>query len=196
MNFRIRNTDDDDKSFESFETKYLNHLKRFVGISNSDLWKYFYWDFFHDGPLESLKFQKDLSTVIMRICCPNIKRLKADGDYEYLNLSFKCTFSEVISFNMQFEKQISDWYSGKYSAMYLYSEINTSPVLETLDYGDDNHHEEYYSLLIQFLVDNSFVWLELVFNQVDVEADEPAAFALMESDPTYEIPTHSPENGK
>jgi hypothetical protein len=196
MNFRIRNTDVDDKSFESFETKYRNHLKRFVGISNSDLWKYFYWDFFHDGPLEFLKFQKDLSTVIMRICCPNIKRLKADGAYEYLNFSFKCTFSEVISFNMHSEKPVSDWYSGKHSAIYLYSEINTSPILETLDYGKDDYPAVYYSLLIQFLVDNSFVWLEIVFNQVDVVADEPGAFALMESDPKYEIPTYSVENGK
>jgi hypothetical protein len=33
--------------------------------------------------------------------------------------------------------------------------------------------------------------VELIFSQVDVVADEPAAFALMESDPKFEVPTWS-----
>jgi hypothetical protein len=53
--------------------------------------------------------------------------------------------------------------------------------------GPDPH----YSLLMRLEADGSIIWVELIFSQVDVVADEPAAFALMGSDPKFEVPTWS-----
>jgi hypothetical protein len=193
MNFKIRNLDTDDKSqYEKCERLYREHLDQFVKTSNSDLWKFFYWDFFHDGLIESITFQKDLSTVILRLDCPNIKRFKHDGSYEYLDFSFECTFSEVLSFKIQPDKfKIFD-YPVKNTKEFCYSEINTAPILKTLDCDSDEYSVPLHSLLIRLFDNNlnSYTWLEIVFNQVDVVADEPIAFALMESDQKYELPLY------
>jgi hypothetical protein len=193
VNFRVRNPDSDDASViqESYKA-YRLHLSRFKETSGNDLWKFFYWDFFHDGVVQSVQVQGDLRTVVIGLDCPNIKRLKPDGRYEYVNVGFTCTFHTVATFSMQFDPPEHSWDARRNSVVFLYSEINTSPVLESFELEDEyGNPEPHYSLLIQLLADESVVWLEMVFSQVDVIANEPAAFALMESDSQFEAPTWS-----
>ncbi len=198
MNFRIRKSDSDDASVvEESHKAYRLHLSRFNPHNNSDLWKFFYWDFFHDGAVGSIQVQGDLRTVVVKLDCPNIKRFKADGDYEYVSAGFTCTFRTVTTLSLQYEPPEHDWDARKNPVLFLCSEINTSPILESFESEDEyGNPEPHCSLLMQLLADESVVWLEMVFSQVDVVADEPAAFALMESDPRFEVPTWSAEKEK
>ncbi len=193
MNFRIRNPDDDEAEFERTENAYRQHLKQFKKSSNADLWKFFGWDFFHDGSIESIQIRGDLKTIVIRLTCPNIKRLKADGDYEYINVPFECTFDTVSTFTVQYETPEHEWDVRKSDTIFLYAGINTSPILDSFGPENDLEPNSHYSLLIRLLADDSIIWLELVFSQVDVIADEPTAFALMESDPKFKVPTWSAE---
>lgn len=193
MSFRIRRSDSNDASVveESYKA-YRLHLSRFKETSSNDLWKFFYWDFFHDGVVESIQVQGDLRTVVIRLGCPNIKRLKPDGQYEYVNVGFTCTFRTVTTLSIQYEPPEHSWDARKNPVFFLYSEINNSPILESFEPEDEyGNPEPHYSLLMQLLADESTIWLEMIFSQVDVVANEPAAFALMESDPKLEVPTYS-----
>jgi hypothetical protein len=141
-------------------------------------------DFFHDGYIEKITLEQDLKTVSFRLDCPNIKRY-ANDDYEFVSASFECIFTGVSNFNVYYENPQMAAELSKYASQFLFSEINTSPVLETMG------KEDCYSILIQLLAGDDVVWMELVFNQVHVIADEPLSFARMESDPAFKIPTYS-----
>ena len=187
MNFRIRNLDSDE--FAKYEDAYHQHLKPFKKTSNTDLWKFFGWDFFHDGAIKAIRIQEDLRTVVLELDCPNIERFKANGDHEYINVGFECTFQNVTMLNIQDEAPEHAWEMKKYGTTFLDAEINTCPILDSFvpegELGSDPH----YSLLIRLLADDSIIWMEWVFSQVDVVGDEPAAFAIMESDPRFKVPT-------
>ena len=189
MNFRIRNPDGDEGEFERCENAYRLHLKRFEKDTRTHLWKFFGWDFFHDGSIDSIRIRGDLQTVVIRLNCPNIKRLKADGDYEHVDVMFECTFHTVSTFTVHYETPEHWWDARKNATIFLDAEINTSPILDGFGREDEHEPDPHYSLLIRLLADDSIIWLELVFSQVDVVADEPVAFALMESDPKFKVPT-------
>ncbi len=191
MNFRIRNPDSDD--FTEHEKAYYRHLEQFKKSSNTDLWKFFGWDFFHDGAIKSIEVQGDLRTVVIRLTCPNVKRFRSEADYEYVNVGFECTFRNVTSLTIQDEELGHAGGVYKYDALFLDAEINTSPILDGLAPTDEHDPDFRYSLLIRLLADDSIIWLEMIFSQVDVVADEPAAFALMEADPKFHVPTWSEE---
>ena len=194
MSFSIRNVDADD--FAKCEEAYRQHLKRFKKTSNTDLWKYFSRDFFHDGDIDSIRIDGDLKTVVIRLGCPNIKRFKADGDFEYAYVMFECTFRNISTFAIQYETPEHSWDVRKSLTTFLYAEINTSPILASLQPQDDHDPDSQYSLLILLNADNSTIWLEMLFSQVDVVADERTAFALMEVDPKFEVPAWSQEKDK
>ncbi len=185
MRFRMRDYDD----FSKYE-KFLNRFKK---SSNQDLWKFFYWDFFHDGIIENISISHDLKTVTIKIKATDIKRQLPNGDYEYINAAFICTFENVIHFEMK-NTSPSRWIPGQTQwATFLYAEINTFPNLNKLK-GKD----KFYSLLIELVlgVNDDQIWMELVFSQVNVEAEEPLAFSLMESDPKFEVPVYRPIKNK
>jgi hypothetical protein len=192
MKFRIQNLDTDDRSkYEKGQKAYFKYLERFNKSSNGDLWKFFYWDFFHDGSIESISISNDLKTVAMRIIAPNIKRFLSKGDFEYINAPFVCTFQNVVHFEIK-DASPGEWFPSQTNwATFLYAEINTFPNLNKWK-GED----EFYSLLIEFLVGDDTTWMELVFSQVNVEAEEPLAFSLMESDPKFEVPVYRPAKNK
>ena len=191
MRFRMRNPEAD--NYTECQQAYYRHLEQFAKSSNTDLWKFFGWDFFHDGSVESIQIQGDLRTVTMRLTCPNVKRFGSETDFEYINVGFECTFQNVTSLIMQDEIPTHAWDMKKYHTMFLDAEINTSPILDGLTQAGERDLDHRYSLLIRFLVDDSIIWLEMVFSQVNVVADEPAAFALMEADPKFLVPTWSGE---
>jgi hypothetical protein len=191
MNFRIRNPDSED--FTKHEKAYYQHLGQFRNSPNTDLWKFFGWDFFHDGAVKSIEICGDLKTVVVGLNCPNVKRFKSDGDYEYINVGFACTFKDVSIFTIRYETPERSSDVRRNPTVFLDAEINTSPSLDCFEPQEESDPESHASLLMRLLADDSTIWVELVFSQVDVTADEPTAFALMESDPRFEVPTYSRE---
>lgn len=191
MHFRIRNPAGDD--FAACERTYRQHLSRFKGMSSTDLWKFFRWDFFHDGEIESVQVEGDLRAVTIGLNCPNVRRARPDGTWEYVNVGFKCTFRDVSTFTIQSETPVHDGDVRGNSGVFLDAEINTSELLDRFETENKPDLESPCSLLMRLLAENSIVWIELVFSQVDVVANEPAAFALMEADPRFEVPAYSLE---
>jgi hypothetical protein len=147
MDFRIRNPDGNEADFERCEDAYRQHLKRFKKSSNTDLWQFFGWDFFHDGSMESIHIRGDLQTVVIRVNCPNIKRLKADGDYEYINVMFECTFHTVSTVTVQYETPEHECDVKKSDTIFLDAEINTSPIRDSFGPENELEPDPYYSLL-------------------------------------------------
>ena len=190
MTFRIRK-DADDAAWQHGEQAYCRHLEQFSKSSNRDLWKFFFWDFFHDGNLLSLDVSPDLRTVAMRLNCPNVERLRPDGPNEYVSIGFTCTFENVISLHIEEDPPTPSYDVRDMDAIFLAAEINTSPRLETCPSDDET--DRFSSILVELLVDNSLIWMEVVFSSLCVEADEPAAFALMEASPDFNVPTWSPD---
>lgn len=185
MKFKIRNLNADDHSaVEVADSAYRSHLDRFVKSSNSDLWKYFYWDFFHDGRISEIAVGRDLKTVTITIDSPNIKRRLLDGNYEYECVTFQCTFCNVVRLAIE-NSPPGEWHPNViHQCIFLASEINTLPLPRPVE-GD-----EFYSLLIKALAGDARVWIKMIFSQVNVTATEPVAFALMEASDQFEIPVY------
>jgi hypothetical protein len=127
----------------------------------------------------------------MRLTCPNVERLRPDGPDEYLSIGFTCTFENVISFHIEEDPPTPSYDVRDMDAIFLAAEINTSPRLETCPSNDET--DRFSSILVELLVDNSRIWMEVVFSDLYVEPDEPAAFALMEASPDFNVPTWSPD---
>jgi hypothetical protein len=187
MRFQIRNLDSDSNEYEASQVAYMSHLRPFKKTSNTDLWKFFTEDFFHDGTIESIEFKPDLHTVMIRLDCPNIRALKEDGSFNFVNVGFTCTFNNVIRFSTE-DSGPAEWGDkpGGYSK-FRYSEINTTIPSDLPGESDD-----FYSLIIECIGESDSVWIEMVFSQVDVEPCEPAAFAIMVSSPQFIVPTFIP----
>jgi hypothetical protein len=172
--------------------KYQEHLSRFNKSENSDLWRYFYWDFFHDGEINKITFWEEMGEVVFFITCPNIKR-KTGNKFEFINLEFKCTFRDVVHFHFEHDNP-EDFNFNQYNCpIFLASEINTLTEIIEKRSSEDN---DFASLIIEVLgVDNSF-FIELVFSQVDVEAIENTAFELMLASDDFEVPIYIDEEVK
>ncbi len=190
MTFHIRKVNDE-ALWEEGERAYYKHLERFSESSQGDLWKYFYWDFFHDGTVESCETKPDLKTVVVGLNCPNIKRLQADGEFEYLSADFTCTFENVVAFHIEEDPPTQVHDPGEAYAVFLNAEINTSPLLETPVASDEE--DRFSSILIELMAHDSVIWMEIIFSDVSVEPQEPVAFSLMEASPEFDVPTWSPD---
>jgi len=190
MPFRIRK-ESDGAWWEDPEGAYRRHLDQFPKTSDRDLWKYFYWDFFHDGSIQSIDVGSDLKTVVMRLGCPNVERLRSDGQREYLNVDFTCTIRNVIHLHIE-EDPPTQWYDTQEAyAVFHAAEINTSPRMEA--FADSDEMDRFSSMIVELRAHDSVIWMELVFSSLSVEPDEPVAFSLMEASPDFEVPTWSPE---
>ncbi len=198
MSFRIIETkwdsaEDGERIEESYKA-YREHMAKYLDTPNTELLKFFYWDFFHDGWIDYIKMQDDFKNVEMKITCPNVKRVKDDGEWEYINVPFICTFKSVSKFDFNYDPPEDYCHARKNPIEFIRGELNTSPLLDTYFIDDDDESPLRYSLLMELMADDCTLWLELVFYQVNVEACEPAAFALMEVDSKFEVPTFSIEN--
>ena len=171
------------EEFEASERVYSKHLEAFKKTSNTDLWKYFANDFFHDGSIESIEFKPDLRSVLFKMDCPNIRALKENGEFEYLSINFTCTFENVVRFAIQDDSPTSWFNPPANHSTYRYSEINTA--LPDHLPGEPDH---FHSLIIECISGSASRWIEMVFSQVNVEPHEPAAFALMTASPQFQVP--------
>ena len=194
MPFKIRSTDDNAKKeeWESREKLYREHLKPFEKQNNSDLWKYFYWDFFHDGSIEKIVFWENPGDVVFDICCPNIKRKKGER-FEYINVDFKCIFRDVVYFHIDHDHSEEFVHKQQYPFTYIASEINTlSDIIEKnkLIDEDGDVDTEFYSLILEILGAETSFEIEMVFSQVDVTAKENTAFELMLASEDFYTPIY------
>ena len=123
MGFRIRNTHcESENAWKARDRLYREHLEKFNKRSNRSLWKYFYWDFFHDGMIQKINFWENPGNCVFYLTCPNIKRKKGD-DFEYINIDFKCTFRDVVYFHLDHDNP-KEMLSNQLSPfIFLYPEI-------------------------------------------------------------------------
>jgi hypothetical protein len=188
--FRIRKNSFDDveeREFQKSLNAYYKHLNAFKKSSNRDLWKYFYWDFFHDSELESITIGKDFKSITMKLHCRDIKRLSSKLKYGFknINLGFTCTFREVINFETQNIFRTGRILTDNICAEFISAEINTSPLLKKFK---TEKNSEYSSLAMQFVSGKNVIWMEIVFSSVVIKPKNPSAFSLMQNNPKYEIP--------
>lgn len=194
MAFRIRKNDgiaEDD--WEAKEKAYRDFLSQFNKRNNSDLWKYFYWDFFHDGEIQKIVFWENPGDVTFYIECPNIKKKKRDT-FEYLYpITFKCTFQGVVHFQLDHENSEELIYEQHSPFQYLFSEINTLTEImnkSKISYKEDEVDIDFSSLIILMLGVHNSSFIEMVFSQVCVVAFEQTAFELMLSSSEFEVPIY------
>jgi len=202
MGFKIRTDNEGSNDKERYETSiaaYRKHLEKFDKRSNTDLWRYFYWDFFHDGCIQDISLRNGADELIIEITCPNIKRRTKGDDFEYINVDFTCTFTEVALFRVQKlleeeEEDVKYRYPGIFQ--FLCSEINTLPELTAFNKNREEF-EKFDSLIVEVTYQNSpnySYYIELIFNSLSVEAVENTAFQLMLVSPDFEVPIYRIED--
>lgn len=192
MAFKIRNFNEE---YEPKEKLYREHLEKISKNENSDLWKFFYWDTFHDGHIEEITFGDGLKDVILHISCPNIKKRKEDSG-EYLQpIGFECHFRNVAYFSHEYEDSEELYFESNSDIEYLYSEIDTLTELINKHNvkGEDKEGEGdivFHSLILYLLGRQTNSYMEVVFSQVDVYPKEPIAFELMLASDDFYVPIY------
>ena len=196
MAFRIRSgVYVDEEGYESKEKLYREHLAKFNKNNNRDLWKFFYWDFFHDGWITKIEMWEKPGDVVFHITCPNIKKKNGES-FDFIDVDFKCIFQDVVYFHMDhpdpeallFKKQVLPF-------GFVASEINTlTEILERKKIVDEDESNEFYSLVLELEADHPFE-LELVFSEVDVKAAEKTAFQLMLASDHFFVPIYNKDDG-
>lgn len=169
-------------NFEAQEEAYYDHLSKYDMKSHRDLWRYFYYDFFHDGVIEEIILKKGTSELIFKLNCPNIKR-KGGNDFEYINVDFECIFKDVVYLNL--DNNDSEYFQEG-NLTFLYSEINTLNDLMKLKKKDLK--EDFQSLVIELLGNQSSFFIEIIFEDIFVKAVENTAYQLMLSSDKFEVP--------
>jgi hypothetical protein len=191
MAFKIRTEGGD--LYESAEKAYREHLSKFSKRNHTHLWRYFYWDFFHDGQIGDIVFRNGTDNLIIDITCPNIKRKTSGIDFEYTEVSFRCTFTDVVYYKFAKGRHSEDSNkpdSGPFN--FLYSEINT--LTEHIPPKTEDNFKEYQSLIVRVMCADgpgNSEYIELVFGEVWVEAHESTAFQLMLASSDFDVPLYN-----
>lgn len=180
MNYRIRSSVTENATEK--DATYRLHLKKYDKSNESDLWRYFYWDFFHDGSVENISFSSGLREVSFEIECPNIKRKLTEHDYEYVNAKFICRFLGVRWFAL--EHDVEEESIQECRAYFLSSEINSLD--EFIEKYSD--HEDDYGEMSSLIIELNSGFMDIVFRTMRVEAVEPLAFSLMLTDVHHDVP--------
>ena len=187
--FRIRkpNIDSRDK-YQHAQDLYFCHLDSFQNGPGTDLWKFFGWDFFHDGKITSFKFNPDLSEVQMQIKGCNFRTFDDSGDFNYEEpMDFVCTFRNVLKFSIDQESSENFDVRKRSRPTYLYSEINTA-----LPKSSAIANSQYSSLLIQALGCEDYIWVKIIFKELNVLPKDHARFEQLQSNPKTDSPLFCP----
>ena len=201
MAFRIRSkcVNVEQEEYESKEKLYRDHLEKYAENKDRDLWKYFYWDTFHDGYIEKVSFGDTLGDVMLHISCPNIKKRNGDS-YNYIlaPIEFKCHFKDVVYFSHEYDDS-EELINERYPYIeYLFSEIDTLTEIINKHYikGEDEDGEDseedvvFHSLILELGGSDTSSYLEMVFSCVDVHPKEPLAFELMLASDDFYVPIY------
>lgn len=103
MAFRIRSkcVNVEQNEYESKENLYREHLAKIAKDKDRDMWRYFYWDAFHDGYIKKISFWDAPGDITLHISCPNIKKRKGDS-FDYIKpIDFECHFRSVVFFHIE-----------------------------------------------------------------------------------------------
>jgi hypothetical protein len=125
--FKIR-VDSENPKYEKQEEVYRKHLQKIDRRNNPDLLTYFGNDLFHDGNIENFEVSDDFKTLSLRILCPNIRKIKSDDDWHYVNAWFKVTFRDVVYFTLEsrrIDKYNNPLAQNERGVKFMASEINT-----------------------------------------------------------------------
>lgn len=188
MAFKIRRPYQSRERYEAAEKTYFAHLAQFDSRADTDLFKYFGWDSFHDGLITSIKFNRDLGVVEFVIGCPNIRI--PDPKLGYSNapaVEFICRFSGVVQFSVGNESHLDGKTRRIAIPRYLYSEINTGVSRRHLKVNPGLS-----SLRILALGANKQIWIELTFTSLSVRPKDPVALSKFLGTSGVEFNLYSP----
>lgn len=188
--------DDDHAEYLKGEKAYEDHLlARKPKLDRGDLWRFFGWDFFHDGLIESISMPKEYRGLEIRINGPNIEVHGAGDEFRFINVGFTLRFQCVDFFQIN-----TDEADRTDLITYLDAEVDTLADLmaaarkrwyeQNPDYESDKL-PEFHSLLIMTLQSLS---IAIVFQSLSVDPDEPMAFEMMLRDPNFKVPIRDDPN--
>jgi hypothetical protein len=195
LDYKIRKEVDDDTEFKKNLADYFKFINKFNHQTNPDLYKYFVYDFFHDGEISDLTFSDAFRTLTFKIVCPNLKIGDADN-YKYVDASFQCRLGGIAWFHMDTNRinkyndpldERSDWIE------FYSSEINT--LTEQIAFYNKKYKDRrFYSLIIHTRPsDRTF---GLIFEYINVMPEEPIALELLLKDYGHLQPLYEKEAQK
>ncbi len=190
MEFFIR-PNNAEEGYPRKQQRYMEFLQQFERKNHPDLFAYFGADFFHDGEITAMGFQNAMQALFMRISCPNIKRYDSERTSKYIEpVWFTCFFYGVAALNMEtrrLDPANNPLAGDDESVIFLESEINS--LNADLSHYSSLYNEEFCSLLVKTLpVQRNF---SIIFTNVIVEPEEPAAFELLRHHNDYHVPLFS-----
>lgn len=184
MRFKLRQsttveTTDDVARARAAEASYSAFIRTRRDEIPAALHRFFRRDFFHDGRIESVEHSRGYDGITLAIWCPNIKRSKGAGDFDFVSALFHARFFGVSRFTAEIDEH-TDAVAGP--ATYLAGEIETL-VDESSPPGDDSDRAMH-----SLIVETDRFWMSILFRSLSVEPVEPVAFQLMCSDAKFLIP--------
>ena len=197
--YRIRPSavllDDDTVDFQRKMTAYDAFLAARRASIPPNLWRYFRYDFFHDGVILAVTPDATCRRLNLTIDCPNVEytrspaELPAPGakrgyasDFEFVNVAFEIQLFDVYRWAvLQGSEKLS---RNREGPQFLSAEIDTEDALiaEATQATDDE--EEHHSLIIEADLYDMVV----IFQSIGVQPLEPVATELMMRDPRYRFP--------
>jgi hypothetical protein len=206
MSFIKKPNDDfkDEKEYLKDEKEYLKDEKEYLkktleyydfvfnsGIDkDSDLMKYFLYDFFHDGRISKIEFKNGLNEICLELNGPNIQEMKNEKDYEFITSEFQCFFRDVAYFNIETPTKLKRGKGISFNFCdftFISSEINSLEKYIS-DYSKI-YKEQFFSLNMNILANFYTFYIKMVFRDLYVVPKEPLAFKLLLENPKYKFPT-------
>lgn len=188
LTFRRRPLDDEAADYRARCAAYWDFLDGFDHAEQPDLYRYFGWDPFHDGPIERLRFSPDARTVAFRVMYPCLRHHSGASTYAW----FRCAFRGVSWFHLAADRtdRLNDplgpapaRYGRGQPVEFDVAEINT--LEEEIARARRRWRRPAYSLLINTFPGDRLIGL--VFQQVTVTPVESAAWALMVQSGEWDI---------
>ena len=183
--FRIRTSDAEDPDYELKDQDYRTHL-RGLGLSpDSDLLRFFGWDFFHDGDLSNLALSDDGKRLAIKAEGPNFRR---SGTVDYLPpIGFTWTFTGLAHFEfsgIRMDPHNDPLGDREERITFMYAEIDS--LSDDLLRLKAAYRRSFHSLIVEILPARRD--LVVLFEDLKVVPDDPEAFEALVQDLAYAMP--------
>ncbi len=168
----------DTSDYRERAAAYWQFVDGFDHAEQPDLYRYFGWDPFHDGPIERLRLSADARKLSFRVMYPYIRHRSGTSTHAW----FRCIFRGISWFHMTAERvdRLNDPLGRLPEApgepiQFDVSEINT--LEEEIARARGLWRRPSYSLVITTFPSRRLIGI--VFQQVVVRPEEPAAWDHM-----------------